>query len=189
MRISGGKARGILLRINRAGNLRPAAEPVRQRLFSSIAPLLPGAAILDLCAGTGAYGLEGISRGATSATFVEKDRKTIQNLKHNVQNVCKSAGFPSSSTQVEAREVLEFLKKGANQFYNLIFFDPPYPEIASLSPPVFAKLREGGFLDKEGIVVMECPGEKNLEFEKWELIRSLGKEKRGSPVHRLYRPL
>jgi len=189
LRISGGKARGILLRINRAGNLRPAAEPLRQRLFSSIAPLLPGAAILDLCAGTGAYGLEGISRGATSVTFVEKDRKTIQNLKHNVQSVCKSAGFPSSSTQVEAREVLEFLKKGANQFYSLIFFDPPYPEITSLSPPVFAKLREGGFLDKEGIVVMECPGEKNLEFEKWELIRSLGKEKRGSPVHRLYRLL
>jgi 16S rRNA (guanine966-N2)-methyltransferase len=189
LRISGGTARGILLRINRTGNLRPAAEPVRQRLFSSIAPLLPGAGILDLCAGTGAYGLEGISRGAFSATFVEKDRKTVQNLKHNVEMVSKSAGFSSSATQIEARDVLEYLKKGASQAFNLVFFDPPYPQIASLSPAVFARLRAGGFLEKEGIVVMECPSEKNIEFEQWELIRSLGKEKRGSPVHRLYRPL
>ena len=76
MRISGGKARSNPLRASKTSNLRPATEANRERVFSSIGPEVQNKRVLDLFAGTGSYGLEALSRGASTATFVEKTEKS-----------------------------------------------------------------------------------------------------------------
>ena len=73
MRISGGIARGIPLRVTKSKSLRPATEANRERLFSSIANQIQHKKVLDLFAGTGSYGLEALSRGAKNAHFIEQN--------------------------------------------------------------------------------------------------------------------
>ena len=73
MRISGGKAKGIILSIPKARKLRPVLEPARERLFSCLGELVGGASFLDLFAGTGSHGLEALSRGAARGAFVGAD--------------------------------------------------------------------------------------------------------------------
>ena len=110
MRISGGKARGIPLRACKAPELRPATEANRERLFSSLGKAVINARILDLFAGTGSYGLEALSRGASRVHFVEKNRKVASALNQNLISVCKSAGLMSSVGQVSSRNAIDFLQ-------------------------------------------------------------------------------
>ena len=77
MRISGGKARGIPLRVNKKSGIRPAIETSRERVFSSISQKVENARVLDLFAGSGAYGLEALSRGAAHITLVEKKKTRL----------------------------------------------------------------------------------------------------------------
>ena len=91
MRISGGIAKGIALKITRTPSLRPATEANRERLFSSLGDSIKGARVLDLFAGSGAYGLEALSRGSDYAHFVEKNRKIFYDLISNTEKVRKSA--------------------------------------------------------------------------------------------------
>lgn len=93
MRISGGKARGIPLKVNKKAGVRPAIETTRERLFSSIFQSVENATVLDLFAGSGAYGLESLSRGARQATLVEKNRLVFNDLKTNLSAVLKSANL------------------------------------------------------------------------------------------------
>ena len=132
MRISGGKARGIPLRSRKAQGLRPATEANRERLFSSIGDQVLQTRILDLFAGTGSYGLEGLSRGASHATFVEKNRKVSQVLCENIAGVLKSACLPTSAAKVIVRDVLNLLKSVPANPFDLIFLDPPYFELNDL---------------------------------------------------------
>ena len=71
MRVTGGSARGIPLRVPAKGGVRPATDYIREAVFNSLAAFVPGTHVLDLFAGTGAYGLESLSRGAASATCVD----------------------------------------------------------------------------------------------------------------------
>jgi len=92
VRITGGKARGIPLAVPRGDAVRPATDALRQALFSSIGARVEGARFLDLFAGSGAYGLEALSRGAASGLFVERDRRTVTCLEKNLAAVSKSLG-------------------------------------------------------------------------------------------------
>ena len=92
MRISGGQARGIPLRVPPGDAVRPATDGMRQAVFSSIASRVPGARFFDLCAGSGAYGLEALSRGAAGGVFVEKNAKAVACVRTNLAAVCKSLG-------------------------------------------------------------------------------------------------
>ena len=188
MRISGGKARGIPLRVNSKNGVRPAIETTRERLFSSISNLLPQIRALDLFAGSGAYGLEALSRGAAEITLVENNRKVFADLKVNLAAVLKSAKLEGSAGRLVNRNVMDFLKSKPNQPYDIIFIDPPYMEIDRLCPQIFDIIRQENFLTRNGRIILESPGEKVLQFTGWEIAKVLGKEKRGSPVHRIYLP-
>src|ERR1051325_4727781 len=100
MRISGGTARGIPLLVPKGDAVRPATDGMRQAVFSSLAARVPGARFLDLFAGSGAYGLEALSRGATGGTFVEKSARTADFIHRNIAAVCKSLGRTSGCVQV-----------------------------------------------------------------------------------------
>ena len=188
MRISGGKARGIPLRVDKKGDVRPATENTRERLFSSIVHSVQNASTLDLFAGTGAYGLESLSRGAKSSTFVEKNRSVFNHLKINLAAVLKSANLKGETGRLVHRDVVDFVRIKPEHPYDLIFIDPPYSEIEKLCPKIFGLLLSNQYLSADGLIILETPGELKIEFAGWKTQRVLGKEKRGSPVHRCYAP-
>jgi 16S rRNA (guanine966-N2)-methyltransferase len=122
MRIVAGAARGRRLVAPPGDAVRPTADRVREALFSSLAPLLPGAAVLDAFAGSGALGLEARSRGAARVTLVEQDRRALVALRHNVDAVGLGA------TTVVAGDVRRLAATGqiAGAPFDLALLDPPY---------------------------------------------------------------
>lgn len=121
MRIVGGKFAGLDLVSPNDFRVRPTAEPVRAAILDTLAPHLKGARVLDLFAGSGALGLEALSRGAASADFVETRGSSLHALKANI-------------TLLRARERTRVFKKDALPFaaaltagsYDIAFVDPPY---------------------------------------------------------------
>lgn len=145
MRISGGDARGIKLKVPK--RVRPASERVRHAVFASLASHVPDACVLDLYAGSGAYGLEAVSRGAASAVLVEHD--------HEAANACRanaSATGLSERVRIRRSAVDRYLKHqaAADGPFDLVFADPPY---AAPVPALLERLE--GVLVPDGRVVLE----------------------------------
>jgi 16S rRNA (guanine966-N2)-methyltransferase len=134
MRIIAGAARGRRLVAPPGDAVRPTADRVREALFSSLAPLIPGAAVLDAFAGSGALGLEAGSRGAARVTFVEQDRRALTALRRNVGTI-DLAGMT-----VVPGDVLRMTTTGAlpGAPFDLVLLDPPY----ALADTVLARLLE-----------------------------------------------
>ncbi len=188
MRISGGKARGIPLRVTKSGLLRPATEANRERLFSSLHHRIQESKVLDLFAGSGAYGLEALSRGAKSVHFVENNRKIYKDLKYNFEQVQKSASLDTTAATFTSWDAIDFLKK-KQDLYDFIFLDPPYPDFPKIGETIFELLRTNGFVHANSWLIHEGPMEAKSDFNQWEKIKVLGKEKKGSPSFRLFSPL
>lgn len=120
-RIIAGTAGGRRLAVPPRGT-RPTSDRVREALFSALAhdPGLDGAAVLDLCAGSGALGLEALSRGAAHALFVESDRRAALVLRRNVADL----GLPGA--EVRAAPAAAVLGAPAVRAYDVLLVDPPY---------------------------------------------------------------
>ncbi|MFP6901576.1 MAG: RsmD family RNA methyltransferase [Opitutales bacterium] len=185
MRISGGSAKGIPLEVPKGKRLRPASEAARERLFSSLANLVSGATFLDLFAGTGAYGLEAVSRGASEGTFVEQDAKTVEVLRRNLASVCRSANLSLDKFKVITGNALQVGPKEGP--IDLVFVDPPYPILLKVAPKLFSGLLEDGVAGKGTLLVLELPSEAQFDPKGWCLEKRLGKARRGSPTHALFR--
>ena len=154
--------------------VRPATDRLRQAVFSSLAARIAGARFLDLFAGSGAYGLEALSRGASGGVFVERNPKAVDCLRRNLSAVCKSlkrderadiAVIPADATKAPA--------VGAAP--DLVFIDPPYELIESAAPPLFARLTDLLAAQPDALVVFEMPGECELAPGGWRAVRRLGK--------------
>ena len=119
MRIITGHAKGRRLVAPDTDATRPATDRVREALFSAIGAWVDGADVLDLFAGSGSYGLEALSRGAASATFVEQGREAVAALRRNVDSV----GLGGT---IVAQDVGDFLTRPGSRTYHLVFIDPPW---------------------------------------------------------------
>src|SRR5512136_2612918 len=119
MRVIAGTARGRKLLCPPGRAVRPTPDRVREALFSILGEAVPGARVADLFAGTGALGLEALSRGAASALFVEKDRRTAELLRRNLQE----CGF-SGRAEVVAGDSVTLLARGLPGGADLLFLDP-----------------------------------------------------------------
>jgi 16S rRNA (guanine966-N2)-methyltransferase len=187
MRISGGKARGIPLRVTKSSLLRPATEANRERLFSSLHHKIQESKVLDLFAGSGSYGLEALSRGAKSVHFVENNRKIYKDLKYNFEQVQKSANLSTSAASFSSWDAIDFLKKKQDS-YDFIFLDPPYPDFPKIGEKIFDFIHTNGFVHENSWLIHEGPIEAKSDFKQWEKIKVLGKEKKGSPSFRIFSP-
>jgi 16S rRNA (guanine966-N2)-methyltransferase len=118
MRIVGGEHRGARIFAPKGTDTRPTSDRVREAAFNLIGPV-DGAAVLDLFAGSGAMGLEALSRGAASATFVENDREAIRSIERNLEKL------RVTGATVVQRDVLQALATARTQ-YDLVLCDPPY---------------------------------------------------------------
>jgi 16S rRNA (guanine966-N2)-methyltransferase len=182
MRITGGLARGIPLVVPKGDSVRPATDGMRQAVFSSLGERVCGARFLDLFAGSGAYGLEALSRGAAGGVFVEQRAKAAACIRQNVAAVCKSMGRPTTELVVVQSDARNLSRRGAVGVPDLVFIDPPYDMIAELGPPLFALLTELLAPKPEAMVVFELPGELELAPERWALLKRLGKGARQPTV-------
>ena len=148
IRIIGGNLRNSRLQVPDLPGLRPTPERVRETLFNWLAPMIEGARCLDLCAGTGALGIEACSRGAACVQFVERDARAAQALRANLARLKVDAG------QVAVLDAGLFLQ-GAAQPYGLVFLDPPFA--LELWPTLARQLEQGGWLTAQGWVYVESP--------------------------------
>ena len=120
MRIVAGEWRGRKLKVP-AGSVRPTADRVREAWMSIVHALLPGARVLDLCAGSGALGIEALSRGAQHATFVESSDRVVRTLRENIALV----GAEERSTVIRA-DAASYAGGLAAASFDVAFVDPPY---------------------------------------------------------------
>ena len=104
--------------------VRPTSDRLRETLFNVIAARVPESRFLDLCAGSGAVGIEALSRGAAHATFVDRSRRSCQLIESNLE-LCR---VPEEQRDIYCSEASEFLRQWDGDLWDLIFFDPPYKE-------------------------------------------------------------
>lgn len=181
MRISGGTARGITLRVPKGDAVRPATDGMRQAVFSSLANRIAGARFLDLFAGSGGYGLEAFSRGAAGGLFVEKNAKAVACVRDNILAVAKSMRAAPDSLRVTAADATQVPWPDATP-PDLVFIDPPYDLITEVSPRLFARLTEVLAAHVDPVIVFEAPGEITLEASGWTCVKRLGKGARQPTV-------
>lgn len=165
LRIIGGEWRGRKLRFPDVEGLRPTTDRVRETLFNWLAPVIHGARCLDLFAGSGALGLEALSRGAAAVTFVERDNRAQRALRENLQLVGSSGG------EVIAGDALAFLR-GTPTPFDVVFLDPPFRR--GLLEPCLTLLNEKGWLAPGARIYLEVELEAGelLLPDGWELLRS-----------------
>lgn len=164
MRISGGTAKGrkvgakkAFARRGESDELRPTAAKVRKAIFDIIGGRISECRFLDLYAGTGAVGIEALSRGADHVVFVEDSAPRIAIIKELIEKF----GFSGRSTVVKA-QVSSFLKKTFTQPFDIIFLDPPYAsDELELS---LAEIDKSHSLTEDGIVIAEHSSKKTLSL-------------------------
>ncbi|MBA4136319.1 MAG: methyltransferase [Opitutus sp.] len=181
MRITGGQARGIPLTLPKGDAVRPATDAMRQAVFSSLASRVPGARFLDLFAGSGAYGLEALSRGAAGGVFVERNAKTVAFIRQNIEAVCKSLTRDTHDLTVITADATTVPLAGTAAPH-LVFVDPPYDVIEELAPKIFGRLIEVLAAVKDPVIVFEMPGEFELQPAGWTCVKRLGKGARQPTV-------
>jgi 16S rRNA (guanine966-N2)-methyltransferase len=151
-RIVGGSAGGRLIAVP-AGGTRPTSDRVREALFSTLGGLvdLAGAQVLDLFAGSGALGLESVSRGAASATLVDSARDAAQVMRRNAE----SLGL--AGVRIQQQPVDAFLAPDVGRVaYDVVFADPPYAFTDDQLASVLDRLADpGGWLADGAVVVIE----------------------------------
>jgi 16S rRNA (guanine966-N2)-methyltransferase len=120
VRIIAGTLRGSKLPVPDRPGLRPSADRVRETLFNWLQPMLPGATVLDAFAGTGALGFEAVSRGARTATLVERDPGLAEGLR------ASAARLKAGNLRVVTADALAWLQQPPTETYDLVFLDPPF---------------------------------------------------------------
>ena len=189
LRIIGGAWRGRKLRFPPSPEIRPTPDRVRETLFNWLMPRIVGARCLDLFAGSGALGLESLSRGAAHVTFVERDSAAVRELRarlsewgvagrtapsgRNPDDRSAAKGIPRSASgatwekplgpdagaQVEQSDALRFLA-GRGGPYDIVFLDPPFD--SDLLAAVAGRLEQGSWLAPGALIYMECAARDGL---------------------------
>lgn len=163
MRVIAGKFRGRNLKSPRSLQVRPTSDRLRETLFNVIAPRIQETRFLDLCAGSGAVGIEALSRGATHVTFVDRSKQMCALVAANLE-LCRIPAAESSVVTMEASEFLRSSAKRDRESWDIVFFDPPYAEDYLQVLELFANKR-GTPLAETGLLVVEHHHKKPLPAE------------------------
>jgi 16S rRNA (guanine966-N2)-methyltransferase len=167
LRIIGGSWRGRTWRFPE-GDIRPTPDRVRETLFNWLSTCIAGARCLDLFAGSGALGLEALSRGAAHVTFVEKSANTARELRQTLQ---LWGGERAAAGTVQIADAHAFLAGTAEPF-NVVFLDPPFA--AGVLGQIGAQLAAGGWLAPAALIYAEGPARESLPPlpADWSLAKS-----------------
>jgi 16S rRNA (guanine966-N2)-methyltransferase len=158
LRIIAGQWRGRRWRFPIGPDIRPTPDRVRETLFNWLAPQIRGARVLDLFAGSGALGLESLSRGAAHATFVDTDPRAVDALRERCtewSSASREAGTPVGSVEFHRADALAFLAGRPAAPFDIVFLDPPFG--AGLWGKVASRLESGGWLAPQAFIYLEAP--------------------------------
>jgi len=174
MRIVGGKFKGRAIEAPAGRETRPTSDRARESLFNVLghadfSPGLDGRRVLDLFAGSGALGLEAMSRGAAFALFVETDAAARGAIRDNIE----ALGL-FGTTRIHRRDATDLGVKpaGLGDPFDLVFLDPPYHK--GLGERVLARLGEGGWITKDALIVFECAADETPELAGYEALDERG---------------
>ncbi|HEY0729608.1 MAG TPA: 16S rRNA (guanine(966)-N(2))-methyltransferase RsmD [Pyrinomonadaceae bacterium] len=161
MRVIAGAFKGRNLKSPPSMQVRPTSDRLRETLFNVIAAHVPDSRFLDLCAGSGAVGIEALSRGAAHATFVDRSRRSCQLIESNLE-LCR---VPEEQRDIYCSEASEFLRQWDRDLWDVVFFDPPYKDdyLKTLNILGSSKL-----LNENGLVIAE-------HHHKTELPETIGR--------------
>ena len=154
LRIIAGMWRGRRLRFPEGPDIRPTPDRVRETLFNWLAPVIRGARVLDLFAGSGALGLEALSRGAAFVEFVDSDARAIDALRERLIEWKADPGGHVLK-RADALQVLAGVKPASQPAFDIVFIDPPFA--AGLWQTVADRLETGGWLAPQAYLYLEMP--------------------------------
>ncbi len=154
MRVIAGEARGRKLLSLDGLHTRPTTDRVKESMFNMISPRIFSARVLDVFAGSGALGIEALSRGASSCVFLENDADALSVIRENLNTVKLS-----EKAEVHLVDACRFLAQIEMKF-DIIFLDPPYD--AQLYFPSLSAILQGDILEKDGIIISERRADKEL---------------------------
>ena len=168
MRVIAGSAGGIGLAVPKRG-VRPTMDRVKAAIFSSLGDAVIGARVLDLFAGSGALGIEALSRGAASVVFVESDPQSSEIIEGNLIKT-KLKG------RIRQQNVFDFLRHASGaELFDIVFADPPYQKTEDgerFTEKLLANEALSQLMDADGIFVLEKrPTEALPEMKQWHLVR------------------
>lgn len=170
MRITSGQFRGRVLKAPKGDKVRPTQDMVREALFSMLLAELPDATFLDLYAGTGAVGIEALSRGAGSVSWVESDKSTIQVTRRNIEEITGKEHLPNAF----CADVLRWISTyGRNASFDIVFADPPYILAKENGLENLAvALKENKTVADGGLMITEMPIDAPVTvFPGWTILR------------------
>jgi 16S rRNA (guanine966-N2)-methyltransferase len=168
MRVIAGSAGGVRLAVPKHG-VRPTMDRVKAAVFSSLGETIPGARVLDLFAGSGALGIEALSRGASAVIFVENNRQSAEAIEENLART-KLKG------RVRRQDVFDFLRQESEaEKFQIIFADPPYDKSKHSHTDTQKLLNNENLLqllEPNGVFVLEKPPSETIPHLKfWRVIR------------------
>ena len=155
MRVIAGQYKGRRLRVPPGTHVRPTPDRVREALFSILGHAVVDARVLDLFAGSGALGIEALSRGAEHATFVDDDPTAVDAITRNLGEI-------GADGEVKRRDALAFLAQTPARF-DVVFADPPYSSAPQLAGPLTERLP--AVLAEEALIVTESDKRTPLELD------------------------
>ena len=171
MRIIAGEYRGRVIKSPPDHKMRPTSDRLRETLFNVLAPHIDDSTrFLDLCAGTGAIGIEALSRGAAFVTFVDRSKKSCALIEENLD----SLDVPETMSDVQSLEAENFTAREHVEPWHIAFFDPPYENDYAIV------LHEFGYnqklLMKDGMLIVEHHSKKQMPDEigklrRWRIIK------------------
>ncbi|MGH2792732.1 MAG: 16S rRNA (guanine(966)-N(2))-methyltransferase RsmD [Actinomycetota bacterium] len=151
MRVTGGEAKGTRLRTLPGAETRPTTDMARKAIFDILGPSVEGARVLDLFAGSGAVGIEALSRGALEAVFVESSREACGIILANLT----TAGIRAKGV-LRRRDAEKFIAREATEPFDLAFLDPPYSRGLRFVARILGKLGSKRWIRTGGTVVVEA---------------------------------
>jgi 16S rRNA (guanine966-N2)-methyltransferase len=168
MRVIAGSAGGIRLTVPKRG-VRPTMDRVKAAIFSSLGDAVIGARLLDLFAGSGALGIEGLSRGAASAVFVESNPQSAETIERNLTKT-------ELKGRIRQQDTFDFLRHApTSELFDIVFADPPYEKMEDgehFTEKLLANQALPQLLDLGGTFVLEKrPVEALPEIKMWHLVR------------------
>jgi len=172
LRVIGGQWRSRKLKFPAVPGLRPTPDRVRETLFNWLAPVLNGARCLDLFAGSGALGIEALSRGAAHVVFIDADAQATKTLRENLRLL------QTDTAEVLTADALCWLQQIPSDSFDIVFLDPPFGQ--SCLSPVCQALENGAFLRARAMIYLESERHSPLVFPPaWALL----KDKTAGQVH------